>query len=239
MAPPPSARGPNLWPTLGPLLTGGWTCVSYHMYTVVSDPPTTTTTSPASSSPNDNKQSSSKLKLQLHSKPHGDHPLGKVLISPNGYLSANIARRDRLGKLPSGKKWQVGNDEEVSYVARGLSCYCGYLSLYRDEGGVESEEKGKRRGEGGGQDDENDDGGFVDEGYWWATQVEVASDPERVGGEEVRRVRLRRDGETWRVVGMELRPERDLVADVSSGFFFFLLFIWVIVERGCCAGLVC
>ena len=89
----------------------------------------------------------------LISKPHGDNPLGRVLISPSGYLSAHIARADRLGSLPSGQPWQTGEDKEVAHVARGLSMYCGYLELFEDEGGL-----------------------------WWRTKVEVSSDPTRVEG---------------------------------------------------------
>lgn len=133
----------NLWPKYASILAGGWRCVSYHMYT--SDDP-------------DNRQ--------LVSKPHGDEPLGRVLISPNGYLSAHIARRARLGPLPSGKPWQVGGDAEVAHVARGLSMYCGYVRVFEDERGL-----------------------------FWQTAVEVASDPARVGGIEERRVRLFEDAE--------------------------------------------
>ena len=65
-----------------------------------------------------------------------------------------------MGPLPSGKAWQLGEDKEVAYVARGLSMYCGYLELFEDE-----------------------------EGLWWKTKVECCSDPKRMGGEEVRRAK--------------------------------------------------
>ena len=138
-----SSEPENIWPKYAAILTGGWRCVAYHMYT--SDDPDS---------------------RELVAKPHGDDPLGRVLISPNGYLSAHIARRGRLGRLASGKQWIVGDDAEVAHVARGLSMYCGYMRLFEDE-----------------------------KGLYWRTQVEVSSDPARTGGVEERRVRLFKDAE--------------------------------------------
>lgn len=132
-----------LWQKYAAVLTGGWRCVSYHMYT--SDDPNS---------------------RELVAKPHGDDPLGRVLISSNGYLSAHIARRVRLGPLASGKQWVVGGDAEVAHVARGLSMYCGYMRLFEDENGL-----------------------------YWRTLVEVSSDPVRTGGVEERRVRLFQDAD--------------------------------------------
>lgn len=102
---------------------------------------------------------------KLIAKPHGDNPLGRVLISPNGFLSAHIARPDRQGPLPSGNPWQTGEDKEVAHVARGLSMYCGYLELFED-----------------------------DDGLYWQTKVECSSDPNRFGGLEVRRIEYFEEG---------------------------------------------
>lgn len=145
----------NLWPKYASKLAGGWRCVAYHMYD--SDDPAT---------------------RKLIAKPHGDEPLGRVLISPNGYLSAHIARKARLGPLPSGKQWQVGEDKEVAHVARGLSMYCGYMCLYED-----------------------------DKGLYWQTSVDIASDPARSGGIEERRVRLFEDAEGKPVLELSPRQD--------------------------------
>ncbi len=124
----------NIWPDYCDKLAGGWKCITYKLF------------------------DGSGTDKKLIAKPHGDEPLGRVLISHNGYLSAHVARRDRMGALPSGKPWQLGEDKEVAYVGRGLSMYCGYLELFRD-----------------------------DEGLYWQTTVEVCSDPSRIGGKEERR----------------------------------------------------
>ena len=125
----------NVWPEYRDIIAGGWKCVTYEMFDGAGP---------------DKK---------LIAKPHGDDPLGRVVISRNGWLSAHIARRDRMGPLPSGKPWQTGEDSEVAHVARGLSMYCGYLQLFKD-----------------------------DEGLYWQTKVEVCSDPYRIGGLETRRL---------------------------------------------------
>lgn len=150
-----STEPENLWPKYASVLTGGWRCVSYHMYS--SDDPNT---------------------RKLVAKPHGEDPLGRVLISSNGYLSAHIARRARLGPLASGKQWVVGDDAEVAHVARGLSMYCGYMRLFEDE-----------------------------KGLYWHTQVEISSDPARTGGTEVRRVRLLQDDEGEPVLELSPRQD--------------------------------
>ena len=149
----------NIWPEYRDKIARGWKCVSFEMYD--------------GAGPD----------KDLIAKPHGDDPLGRVLISPNGLLSAHIARRDRMGPLPSGKAWQVGEDKEVAYVARGISMYCGHLELFKDE-----------------------------EGLYWQTKVEVCSDPNRIGGLEVRRIEyFEEDGKTY----MVLQPKQDLILEVS------------------------
>ena len=133
----------NLWNDYRSKIAGGWKCVAYEMY-----------------------DGSGPDKKRI-AKPHGDNPLGLVTISPKGFLSAHIARRDRMGPLPSGNPWQTGEDKEVAHVARGLSMYCGYLELFKD-----------------------------DEGLYWQTKVEVCSDPSRMGGLEVRRIEFVEEGGT-------------------------------------------
>lgn len=123
---------------------------------------------------------------KLIAKPHGEQPLGRVLISPKGWLSAHMARPERMGPLPSGKPWQTGEDKEVAFVARGMSMYCGYLQLFKD-----------------------------DDGLYWETRVEVASDPARVGGLEVRRINyFEEDGKKY----MVLQPMRDMLLEVRRSF---------------------
>lgn len=125
----------SLWPQYKNKIAGGWKCISYELFATESKGPPF--------------------------KPHGDEPLGRVLISPSGWLAAHIANPTRFGPLPSGKPWQTGEDEEIAHVARGVSMYCGYLQLFEDA-----------------------------EGLYWETTVEVSSDPNRKGGKEVRRVAL-------------------------------------------------
>lgn len=131
----------NIWPQYRDKIAGGWKCISYEMFD--------------GSGPD----------RKLLAKPHGEEPLGRVIISPNAWLSALMARPERMGPLPSGKAWQVGEDKEVAHVARGLSMYCGYLELFED-----------------------------DDGLYWQTKVECCSDPNRINGLEERRVSMMEEG---------------------------------------------
>ncbi|CZT14996.1 uncharacterized protein RCC_00913 [Ramularia collo-cygni] len=103
---------------------------------------------------------------KLLAKPHGDSPLGRVSISQGGWLAAHLLRPDRVAALPSGKPWQVAPDADLAYVARGMSMYCGYFQLFKDDTG----------------------------GLYWQTTVEVSSDPSRIGGIEERKVILQQEG---------------------------------------------
>lgn len=147
----------NIWNKWSDKLAGAWKCITYEMFSTDGE-------------------------MKLIATPMGDDPLGYVLISPKGWLSAHIARRERMGPLPSGKPWQLGEDKEVAHVARGLSMYCGYLELFEDE-----------------------------EGLWWKTKVECCSDPKRMGGFEVRRLKyFEENGESF----MILQPKQDLLLEV-------------------------
>ncbi|KAK4897515.1 hypothetical protein LTR27_004659 [Elasticomyces elasticus] len=147
----------NVWPKYQDRIAGVWKTVSYELFD--------------GSGPD----------KKLIAKPHGDSPLGRVQISPNAYLSAHMARPDRMKPLPSGKTWQEGEDAEVAFVARGESMYCGYFELFED-----------------------------DDGLWWQTKVDVSTDPNRMGGMEVRRAALSEEGEKQY---MTLQPKNDMVME--------------------------
>jgi hypothetical protein len=117
-------------------------------------------------------------------KPHGEQPMGRASVSSKGWLAAHLARPERMVPFKSGNKWQTGTDAEVAHVARGISMYCGYLKLYEDN-----------------------------EGLYWQTVVEVASDPERIGGIEERRLNYwEENGKSF----MTLKPKRDMLLEVSN-----------------------
>lgn len=132
----------NIWSEYADAISGVWKCVSFEMFDGTGPDKT------------------------LIAKPHGDNPLGRASISPKGWLSAHLARPERMHRLRSGKPWQTAPDKEVAYVARGLSMYCGYLQLFKD-----------------------DDGNL-----FWQTKVEIASDPGWMGGLQERKVTLSEEG---------------------------------------------
>ncbi|KXT17680.1 hypothetical protein AC579_9052 [Pseudocercospora musae] len=132
----------EVWDQYKDVLVGCWKTISYEMFEVKGS------------------------ERKLVAKPHGETPLGRVSISPQGWLAAHLARPDRTSPLPSGKPWMTAPDHEVAHVARGLSMYCGYMKLYRNSEGQ----------------------------LYWQTRVEVSTDPSRMGGIEERKVTLVDEG---------------------------------------------
>lgn len=120
------------------------------------------------------------------SYPHGPTPNGRSYMSPEGYVSAHLANPTHLQEVQdknSSQPWSSRGDAEIARVARGLSMYCGWMELFEDE-----------------------------EGLYWKTKVEIASDPTRVGGFQTRRVEhFEEGGECYKV----LRPEGAVVLEVS------------------------
>lgn len=127
----------DLWTLYSPLISGGWKCLSFNLFSK-SHPP------------------------KLLAQPHGPTPLGRLYISPRGWLAVHLAAvpdRDVAGDTK--KKEDHGN------VNGGLAMYCGYLKLYRRGGG----------GEDNGQEE-----------LYWRTVVEVSSNLNLIGGVQERKV---------------------------------------------------
>ncbi|EMC91260.1 hypothetical protein BAUCODRAFT_320396 [Baudoinia panamericana UAMH 10762] len=128
----------NIWLQYRDRIAGVWKCVSFELY-----------------------DDSGKLLA----KPHGDEPLGRVSISPGGYMSAHVSNPGRR-PLPSGKAWPEGGDAEVAQIARASGGYCGPLELFND----------------------------AQTGLWLQTMVEISLDPSRIGKYEKRRVEFVEEG---------------------------------------------
>lgn len=181
----------DLWTLYSPLISGGWKCLSFNLFSK-SHPP------------------------KLLAQPHGPTPLGRLYISPRGWLAVHLAAvPDR--DVASDKK----KKEDHVNVNAGLAMYCGYLRLYR------------RSGEEGGEEGE----------LYWRTVVEVSSDSNLIGGvqerkvvfEEMERKKKSSDSggsgaggeeEEEKSYYMILEPKQDWimeVCDILEFLFFFLL----------------
>lgn len=119
-------------------------------------------------------------------KPHGDEPLGKVVISGSGYLSAILIPPSVLVPLKSSDTLMGATDEELARIARPLSAYSGFMTLH------ETDQPQK----------------FV-----WHTKVEVSANPNWIGKDQTRRVEYFEtdDGEKF----MTLNPVKDYPLPVS------------------------
>lgn len=185
----------NLWTLYSPLISGGWKCLSFNLFSK-SHPP------------------------KLLAQPHGPTPLGRLYISPRGWLAVHLAAVPDRDVAIDKKKEDHGN------VNGGLAMYCGYLKLYR-------------RG-GGGEDDGQEE-------LYWRTVVEVSSDSNLIGGVQERKVvfeemerKKKSDGDSGGGGGggggqeeeeeksyyMILEPKQDWIMEVCNileFLFFFLL----------------
>lgn len=186
----------DLWTLYSPLISGGWKCLSFNLFSK-SHPP------------------------KLLAQPHGPTPLGRLYISPRGWLAVHLAAvPDR--DVASDKKKE--EEEDHVNMNAGLAMYCGYLKLYRRGG----------RGEDNGQEE-----------LYWRTVVEVSSDSNLIGGvqerkvvfEEMERKKKKSDGDSGSDGGEEeeveeksyymiLEPKQDWIMEVCNileFLFFFLL----------------
>ncbi|EXJ80344.1 hypothetical protein A1O1_08488 [Capronia coronata CBS 617.96] len=115
-------------------LAGAWSLVSWEMYDAEGP------------------------EKKLVSRPHGDKPLGKVVISQSGYLCAILVKPASLTPLQSDD-WSKASDEEVLRIGRNLTSYAGPMDLH-----------------------ETKDGGLL-----WHTTVEIANNPNWIGKLQTRR----------------------------------------------------
>ena len=144
----PDSSSDELWSEYKEKFVGVWKCVSYEVFTGEGE------------------------SEKLHSRPHGDNPMGQSVITSNRYLAAHMARPDRMQLSDNETPWATRGDAEIAHVARGLSMYCGHLKLWKDEQGL----------------------GF-------STTVDIASDPTRIGGQQARRVEhFEEDGVHFKVL---------------------------------------
>jgi Lipocalin-like domain len=58
-------------------------------------------------------------------QPNGPDPLGKLVITSEGYLSVLITTPETAIPLPNGTKWTDGTDAELAALARPMVTYCG------------------------------------------------------------------------------------------------------------------
>jgi hypothetical protein len=65
-------------------------------------------------------------------QPNGPNPLGKLTITPEGYLSVLITTSETLIPLANGTKWKDGTDAELAALARPMVAYCGTYNTSYD-----------------------------------------------------------------------------------------------------------
>lgn len=67
-------------------------------------------------------------------QPNGPHPLGKIAIMPEGYVSVQITTPEAAVPIPGGVKWGDGSAEALALIARPYVSYAGrYKTSYVGE----------------------------------------------------------------------------------------------------------
>lgn len=67
-------------------------------------------------------------------QPNGPDPLGKFVITSEGYASVLITTPETAIPLPNGTKWSDGTDAQLAALARPMVTYCGkYTTSYEGE----------------------------------------------------------------------------------------------------------
>jgi Lipocalin-like domain len=95
-------------------------------------------------------------------QPLGPTPLGRVTFDSDGFMSCLLTHPDNAKPLKT--PWQLASDEDISFVARTMTAYCGPYKVLVEEGEIRL-----------------------------STEVEVALDPSWIGSAQVRRVTLRKE----------------------------------------------
>jgi hypothetical protein len=67
-------------------------------------------------------------------RPHGERPIGFLLYTPDGHMSAQIMRRDR--DAIASPDWSDLTPEQYAEEARGYFAYCGAYELDAQAGTV-------------------------------------------------------------------------------------------------------
>ena len=67
-------------------------------------------------------------------RPHGEQPIGLILYTPDGYMSAQIMARDRPTIL--APDWSDLSAEDYAEEARGYFAYCGSFAVDEAAGTV-------------------------------------------------------------------------------------------------------
>lgn len=67
-------------------------------------------------------------------QPNGPHPLGKIAIMPEGYLSVQITTPEAAVPIPGDVKWGDATDEQIAAIARPYVSYSGsYTTSYEGD----------------------------------------------------------------------------------------------------------
>lgn len=95
-------------------------------------------------------------------QPLGPTPLGRIAFNPGGFMMCMLTHPDHA--KPIVTPWRTAADEDVAFVARAMTTYCGPYKVFSENGET-----------------------------MLSTDVEIALDPSWIGTAQVRHVSFRKD----------------------------------------------
>jgi len=96
-------------------------------------------------------------------QPLGPTPLGRITFTSDGFMSATLTDPTHTKPLVNSAQWSKAPEEEVAFVARVMTTYCGWYKVFSENGELSL-----------------------------STDVEIALNPSWIGTAQVRRVSLRK-----------------------------------------------
>lgn len=97
--------------------------------------------------------------------PFGPQPLGRILFTPEGYMSATITNPDHGKFWKNDASWRTASDKDIASIARVMISYSGDCKIYYEDGILLA-----------------------------STDVVISLDPAWIGTEQVRRVSFEENG---------------------------------------------
>lgn len=97
--------------------------------------------------------------------PLGSNVLGRIIFTPDGFMSGLLTSKDSADPKKLSKKWASAPDAEIASIARSLVAYCGYYRLYEEDGVP-----------------------------LIVVDIDISLDPTWIGGPQVRRWNVREEG---------------------------------------------
>jgi hypothetical protein len=127
-------------------------------------------------------------------QPYGPNPLGRMMFTSEGYMSAMVTDPDHAKPIPGDIPWRMAPERDLAFVARPMISYCGGYKVYYEEGNPTL-----------------------------STEVEVSMDPSWIGTAQVRKISFENDGDRQLLVLRPVEVQTHQVSEKSLSQLYSVL----------------